>query len=184
MRGTMSLGAASAILIALAAVYVLFVAFAVWKGGSHGVIVALVAAPVFGLLAVPSLLAFFPAYWGWLRERAWGPWQGRYYAFDGRQVRVAEARGRLWFSSADVHAALALTRRAGVLAGFDATERMTHDELGDALSNAGLTRLLARSTAPRTLRFLRWAERDVLLPWQNKRHRDAVVSDPSHRAPR
>ncbi len=173
MRPAMSLGTSVAIVAGVLACYAVVVVFAFRRGGSHGLIYALFAAPVAGVLIAPAVMALLPAYLHWVRERIWHRWQGRYYAFDDRQIRVVEARGQLWFSSADVHAALGIARRPASAAAFLAAERRQDDEIGEALSNAGLARLLARSTDARVQRFLLWAERDVSRPWRNKQDRVA-----------
>ena len=137
----------------------------------------LALAPIVAFLLAPALIQFVFLGLRWMADRSWGTWHGRYHAFDDRQVRIVESHGRLWFSTVDVHAALDLRLRAGVLAAFDTTERSDDAEIGDALSNDGLTRLLAGSTDRRVLRFLRWAEHDVRRPWQKKRD-GVVVADP------
>lgn len=129
----------------------------------------LAAAPVVAIVLAPPLIALFPAYVGWIQRRTMAPWQGRYYAFDDHQIRIVEARGQLWFATADVHAALGLRHRPAVIARYASSERRPIAEIGEGLSLAGLARLLARSTDARALRFLQWAERDVAKPWQNKR---------------
>ena len=136
----------------------------------------LAAAPVVACVLAPALLALFPAYLRWIHERTWKRWQGAYHAFDDHQIRVVESRGGLWFSSIDVHAALRLDRRVGVLRVMRAAERRDDGDLGEVLSNAGLVRLLGRSTDRTTLRFLAWADRDVRGLWQKKR-------DASRRSP-
>lgn len=135
----------------------------------------LALAPIVAFLLVPALIQFVLLGLRWMADRPLVPWQGRYYAFDDRQVRIVESRGRLWFATADVHTALDLRHREGVLAALDATDRTEDPEIGDALSNEGLQRLLAGSTDRRILRFLRWAELDVRRPWQKKR--DGIVAD-------
>lgn len=129
----------------------------------------LALAPVVAFLLAPAFIQALVLGLRWMAERPRAPWQGRYYAFDDRQIRIVESSGRLWFSTADVHAALDLSLRAGVLAAFATSQRREVHEIGDALSNEGLERLLAGSTDRHVLRFLRWAEHDVRRPWQKKR---------------
>ncbi len=158
-------------------------ALLVWRvderGGSP--LGLLAAAPVVAFVLAPALLALFPEYVRWIHERTWAPWHGTYHAFDDHQIRVVEARGCLWFSSIDVHAALRLQRRAGVLRVMRATERRDDPALGEVLSNAGLVRLLGNSTDRTTLRLLAWADRDVRGLWQKKRDAAAPLSPQSPR---
>ena len=144
----------------------------VWRASLHGDVALAMAfglAPIAAFAIAPALIALFPGYIGWVDERTWGPWQGRYYAFDDHQIRIVEARDRLWFSSKDVHAALAMPRRDAVLKAMGVTEIRRDDALGEVLSNAGLVRLLGRSTDRRALRLVAWAEGDIRRPWQKKR---------------
>lgn len=160
---------------ALAVIAIVGVGYAwlVWSAFRRGdetlIVMAVGSAPIAAFLMAPALVALFPAYLGWVDARTWEPWQGRYYAFDDHQIRVVEARDRLWFCSRDVHAALRLKVRPGALRSLRSAERMRDDALGDILSSDGLTALFGRSTDRRVLRLLWWAERDVRRPWQNRR---------------
>ena len=135
-------------------------------------------APVVGVLLAPAITALVPGVDEWIRERTWKPWQGIYYAFDDHQIRVVEARGVLWFSSEDVHAALTMKRRDAVIGPMNASERRIDPEAGEMLSNAGLARLLGVSTERRTLRLLTWADQ-VRRVWQKKRDMQGNGSGPS-----
>jgi hypothetical protein len=156
-------------------------ALMVWRAYSRGgdptgsVTMLSLFAPVVAFVLAPAIIGLFVGYVGWTRERTWEPWQGRYYAFDDHQIRIVEARGGLWFSSRDVHAALRLKARPGALRSLRGTERLCDDALGDTLSSEGLKALFGRSTDRRILRLLWWAEHDVRRPWQNRR--DGVKAD-------
>lgn len=173
MRPSMGLGRSLAWVAIVGALYAAVVRFAFCAGGGHGLVGSLIGAPVVAVLVTPALLALFPAYLDWARGRIWRKWQGRYYAFDDRQIRIVGAHDALWFLSADVHAVLGMRPRIGVLSAFGSAERRRDTGLDDALSNAGLIRLLARSTDRRVRRFMRWAEHDVRRPWQKKRELEA-----------
>ena len=130
---------------------------------------AVTMAPIAGLLLAPALIGIVFGYAGWVHERVWTPWQGTYHAFDDHQIRVVEARDRLWFSSKDVHAALAMPRREAVMRAMKTAERRDDPDAGELLSNDGLRHLLGRSTDRSALRLLAWADRDVRRIWQKKR---------------
>ncbi len=168
MAEPMSLGAAVAWIVVIGGTCAAWVWWLSTRGDGRGLVVGVVSAPLFAFAIARPLVSLFPAYVRWVDERTWSEWQGRHYAFDDRQVRVAEGSGRLWFASRDVHRALDRTPRAHILRGLKAVERTRHPELGDALSVAGLRKLFDRSTDARVLRFLHWAERDVERPWKRK----------------
>lgn len=138
----------------------------VWRldrlaGADHREVVvaaALDAAPIVGFLLAPALIGVVFGCVGWIDERVWTPWQGIYHAFDDHPVRVVEARDALWFASDDVHAALAIRRRDGVLRSLRTVERRVDADGVELLSNAGLVRLLGKSTDRSALRFLSWAD--------------------------
>jgi hypothetical protein len=126
-------------------------------------------APLIGFVVAAPLIALAGHYLGWIDERIWAPWQGIYHAFDDHQVRVVEARDRLWFASEDVHAVLRMPCREAVLLAMRTSECRRDEELGLVLSTAGLVRLLGRSTDRQALRLLTWARHDVERPWAKKR---------------
>jgi hypothetical protein len=126
-------------------------------------------APLIAFVVAAPLIALAGHYFGWIAERVWEPWQGIYHAFDDHQIRVVEARDRLWFASDDVHAVLRLPRREAVLHAMRTTECRRDEELGMVLSTGGLARLLGRSTDRQALRLLTWARHDVERPWARKR---------------
>jgi hypothetical protein len=130
---------------------------------------AVTAAPLVALVLAPALIGLAFGYVRWVRERVWTPWQGIYHAFDDHQIRVVEARDRLWFSSDDVHAALGAKPRPAVLRALTTSRYRRDDGLGDVLSNDGLAALFGRSTDRLALRLIRWADGDVRRPWQKRR---------------
>jgi len=135
-------------------------------------------APLVAIVIAAPSIAFVFEYVGWVEERTWAPWQGIYHAFDDHQIRVIEARDCLWFSSADVHAALGLSPRVGPLKALRVSECRDDDELGSVLSNAGLVALFGRSTDRPVIRLIAWAERDVARPWRHRRNRVTVPYAP------
>ena len=138
---------------------------------------AVTAAPLVGILLAPAVIGLVFGMSDFVDERVWTPWQGIYHAFDDHQIRVVEARGVLWFCSADVHAALGMRPRPGVTRSMRSLERHEDPEAGEMLSNAGLVRLLGKSTDRSTLRLLAWAERDVHRQWLRKRNGQTMVGE-------
>lgn len=171
MRDQMRLSVAIAWLMAGIGVYAFLLLWLVRRFGMQaGLIASLLAAPFIVVALVPALLALFPAYVRWLDERTWRRWQGRYYAFDDRQIRVVDVAGDPWFAATDVLAALDLPKSTSRFASWKQSEFAPLDELGVAgLSTMGVARLVASRTDRHALRFLHWVERDVVLPWQRRR---------------
>jgi len=156
-------------------------AWLVVRASRHGEVALSVAtglAPIVAFLVAPAIIGLLSGYFGWVRERTWEPWHGRYYAFDDHQIRIVEARGRLWFSSKDVHDALGMPRRDAVLKSMSVSQIRDDDEVGEMVSNEGLVRLLGRSTERRALRLLNWADGEIRRPWQKQRDRLDRVFDP------
>jgi hypothetical protein len=152
--------------LALVAIAVGAMVLAVTRGGAY---VALQVAPLSAMLVAAPVIALAGHYFGWVEERVWAPWQGIYHAFDDHQIRVVEMRDRLWFSSDDVHAALAMPKRTAVLHAMRSVECRRDETIGPVLSTDGLANLLGRSTDRRALRLLNWARHDVERPWTKKR---------------
>ena len=126
-------------------------------------------APFAALIVAPAIIGLFAGYVRWVDERTWLPVHGTYHAFDDHRIRVVEVRDRLWFSSADVHAALGIARREAVMRSLSSTERRQDEQVGEMLSNDGLVAVLGRSTDRSALRLIRWADGDVRRPWQKRR---------------
>jgi hypothetical protein len=131
------------------------------------------------------LWALWPLYrgWGWLARRAshsrWRDWDGSYYEFDGRQVRVLADGDALWFAADDVFDALGLAgrqrdpERGRLVAGRDGLAQ--HPDSGLLVfSEAGLRAWLERRTDPDALKFRRWIELQVIEPHRRRRERGAA----------
>jgi hypothetical protein len=134
------------------------------------------------LLAVPGgILLLWPLWRGgrWLLAELAGAahheWQGRYYEFDGRQIRVlVDDDDELWMCAADVFDAVELKggasdpQRARLLAGRDGLRHAPGTRLL-CFTERGLAAWLERRTGARAVRFARWWRGEVVTPHYRRR---------------
>lgn len=154
-----------------------------WAIGTALVIVAGLAAsperlPLMAVLAAALLL--WPLWRGGRRvihavlDSAHAPWQGLYYEFDGRQIRVlTDDTEALWFSAADVFAVLEIPAvgrdpaRARLAAGRDGLRHAPGTRLL-CFTERGLCAWLERRTERRVATFQRWLQTQVIGPHHRK----------------
>jgi len=131
-----------------------------------------------GALLVLPLVAWFIARllvesgavtWNFLTRGMMAKWDGRYYAFEGRQLRPVELEEGLAFLERDILAAIDLDESKTVQI-FGAKERLADPDTGDALlTRAGCERLLLKSPHPQAKKLLLWLQRDVFGPYEKRR---------------
>lgn len=163
---------------------------AVWVGWSIATViftVLVVAAPT-GLLPLlgtgGALLLLWPLWrggrllWRQMLDASMQPWQGSYYEYDGRQIRVlVDDIDGLWISAADVFDALGLTGtardidRARLVAGRDGLRAAPGERLL-CFTERGLSAFLERRTDVRSALFQRWLHAQVVRP----HHRRLVIA--------
>jgi len=147
-----------------------------WQG-LVGLVLALL--PMAVLIAVPLTHSGFDLL-RWLRKRHLKRWNGRWYAFDGVQIRLFELPDHTWLCADDVLRAL------GEPADGVVHERYRNlfgalgyrEPPGETLvcfSEAALRRYLSVRRDARSREFSRWLERDVLFAHE-KRRREAPFS--------
>lgn len=112
------------------------------------------------------------------------PWQGRYYEFDGRQVRVlTDDRDALWFSADDVFDALGVQgsgrdpARVRLSAGREGLRPAPGTRLL-CFTERGLSAWLERRTGRRTAAFDHWLRTQVIGPHRRR----LEMTRPSERA--
>jgi len=114
--------------------------------------------------------------WHWARGASLAAWNGSYFEFDGRQIRVLFDDGDIYLVADDVFAALDLARgdaaveRARVAAGRDGI-RAPPQARELAFTERGLAAWLERRQAEQAVRFQRWFEREVAAPYRKRRER-------------
>jgi hypothetical protein len=136
-------------------------------GGWIGFVLSI---PLYGTALAKPLVELFEEGLTWLSRQPLRQWEGRYYEFNGIQIRVYEDDEKLWFVAKDV---LAATHVSAIPGSFIAT----HSQGFRVLAGTRLTcldldtveKVLARSREHEPGRFILWARREVETPWERKR---------------
>jgi hypothetical protein len=136
-------------------------------------------APFFALLAAAALL--FPLWrlvrllWQQIKQGPYEPWQGAYYEFDGRQIRILfDDEGQAWLSADDVLDVFGLQghardrERLRLIAGRDGLRAAPGTQLA-CFTERGLRAWLERRTERMAGQFAHWLNTQVLAPHRRKR---------------
>jgi len=136
-----------------------------WKlGRLPWALVAFVfSTPLFGVAVARPLVELAHEGLSWLWRQPLDAWSGRYYEFNGVHVRVLEDAGRLWFCADDVVMACELRVVAAALPGLRRVEGLS------CLSLEAFEALHGTHPDHELGRFLLWARREVVTPWERKR---------------
>jgi len=132
------------------------------------------------LVQAAALWLLWPLYrgggalWRWMRAAPHAAWNGAYYEFDGRQMRLLFDDDDLYVVADDVFAALDLRghatepARVRLIAGSDGLRRLPgRSEL--VFSERGLKAWLDRRSGEDAVRFRRWLEREAIGPHRRRR---------------
>jgi hypothetical protein len=152
------------------------------RAGEEAMVGVALAAPAWALWLLWLLWRGVAALREDARRRAYGRWQGSYFEFEGRQVRVAFDDDGIFVAAADVFDALAIDargrapERVRLLAGREGLiERAGID--GGVFTERGLRAWMERRRDARALRLLRWFEDTVAGPRRRSRERAAAPLD-------
>ena len=106
----------------------------------------------------------------WLWHQPLEAWHGSYYAFDDVHVRVYEVDAGLWFVVDDILKATGIRRLPAQFLATHAAElqRVPGTRLR-ALTLPAVEALLASHRDARAGRFILWARREVVAPWERRR---------------
>lgn len=114
------------------------------------------------------------ALWHWMHAAPYAAWNGSYFEFDGRQVRILFDDDALFVVADDVYATLDLRGRATdatrvrSIAGRDGLIRLPgRREL--VFTERGLAAWLARRSDAKAVAFGRWIEQQVSAPQRRRR---------------
>lgn len=132
--------------------------------------------------AAAALWALWPIYrgaralWHLMQDAPYIDWNGSYYEFDGRQMRVLFDADAIFvvaadvFDALDVHGHGADASRVRAVAGRDGLVRLPgRREI--VFTERGLAAWLERRTDTRSVGFRRWLELEVLAPHRRRRER-------------
>jgi hypothetical protein len=138
-----------------------------WKlGGREWALVAGVfSTPLIGVAIARPLVEVIHEGLGWLSDQPLREWQGNYYYFGSVQVRVFEEAGSLWFAAKDVIHATGIQANAETI--LDGRE-LEGGKLR-CLSMTEVEALLTSHGGHEASRFVLWAQREVIAPWERKR---------------
>jgi hypothetical protein len=136
-----------------------------WKlGRVEWALVAFVfSCPAIGVAVSRPLIELAHEGMTWLWRHPHQAWQGRYYEFNSRHIRVLEDEDRLWFCASDVAKACGLDLVPVALPNVRIVERLP------CLAMEDIEALHATHGGDELGRFLLWARRFVVTPWERKR---------------
>lgn len=138
-----------------------------WKlGGRAWALLGFVfSTPVIGVAIAKPLVEMTHDGFTWLWHQPMMKWQGIYYEFGGIQIRVIEDDDTLWFAADDVIRSTGIKAKGGTL-----LEARVIPEFGLAcLDIDGVEKVLLRHRNSEAQRFIVWARREVLTPWERKK---------------
>ena len=126
--------------------------------------------PLFAWLASRAIVHGGFNLFEWLSRVPYAGWNGRYYEFNNEQIRVYEHHDRLLFVADDVVRATRVAKHS------DSYVAVHSDELtdipGSRLRGYGIKqieRLANEYPGTEAGRFLLWAQREVVGPWEKKK---------------
>ncbi len=158
-----------------------------FSGAGLALAVALVVAGIGpGAMPLVATLAGFslvwPVYrggralWYWMLDSYHAEWQGVYYEFDGRQIRVLFEDGgddRVWICAADVFDVFGLSGRARdpqrvrQVAGREGLVNPPGTRLL-CFTERGLSAWMERRTEPVAGKFRHWVDTQLLAPYRKR----------------
>jgi hypothetical protein len=140
----------------------------------HGALSVVLVAPFWGLWLLWPVYRGLRAWWRWQQEGTWAKWNGAYYEFDGRQIRILTQEDSIWIVANDVFDALGLqgrqrdVARARQIAGREGLVRPPGSRLL-AFTEVGIGAWLDRRTDADAHKFSRWLDKQVVSPYRRRR---------------
>lgn len=143
------------------------------KAGTGALSFVLVA-PFWGVWLLWPFYRAARAWWRWQYEGTSAEWNGTYYEFDGRQIRILMQGDSIWIAADDVFEALDLRgrqrnpARVREIAGRDGLVRPPGSGLL-AFSEIGIKAWLDRRTDIVAHKFSLWLSKQVIAPYRKRR---------------
>ena len=149
----------------------------VWRFG--GLVTMVVTAPLYGIALARPLLDLASDLRHQSHALAWRSVEGRHFAFRGTPVQVLEDdEHRRWVRAADVRRIVGFTVSDGALAlTYPNGWRRIGSPARPHFSDEALITHLAKENSPESLRFRRWAEREILFPGRQVRERLGIAAE-------
>lgn len=138
-----------------------------------GALSLLLVAPFWGIWLLWPLYRALRMWRRWQHEGGWAEWNGTYYEFDGRQIRILMQRDSIWIVANDVFDALDLhgrqreATRVRQIAGRDGLVRPPGSRLL-AFSEIGIKAWLDRRTDTNAHKFSLWLDKQVIAPFRKR----------------
>ena len=142
------------------------------KAGT-GTLSLVLVAPFWGMWLLWPTYRAARGWWRWQYEGAWVQWNGTYYEFDGRQIRILMQGDLIWIAAADVFDALGLqgrqrnVARVREIAGRDGLVKPAGSRLM-AFSEIGIKAWLDRRTDAVANKFSYWLDKQVIAPYRKR----------------
>jgi hypothetical protein len=136
-----------------------------WKLGQRlwALLAFVFSTPLIGVAIAKPLVEMVHDGISWMWRRPLDAWNGRYYEFNGMHVRVLEDGGRLWFCAKDVVRACEVAAAAEALPGLRPVGGLK------CMSIEAIESLHGTHRGVDLGRFVLWARREVVTPWERKR---------------
>lgn len=137
-----------------------------------------VAVPLLAWVAARWVIMLVSALKRRTAEQALADWQGRYFAFDDRQIRILAEDDALWVVAEDVFKALDrpsdAKSRQRVALRLDGARFCQPAAIGrDCFSRAGVIDYLGGLAGETPMKMRRWFEREVFPSFDRQREREA-----------
>ena len=140
-----------------------------------GALSLVLVAPFWALWLLWPIYRAARRWWHWQSEGAWAEWNGTYYEFDGRQIRILMQGDSIWIVADDVFDALELhgrqrnPARVRQIAGRDGLVKPPGWHRL-AFSEIGIRAWLDRRTDAVAHKFSYWLDKQVITPY--RRHQE------------
>lgn len=136
-----------------------------WKLGQRewAMLAFVFSTPLIGVAIARPLVELMHDGMSWLWHHPLQAWEGNYYAFNSVHIRIFDDSERLWFCAVDIVHACHLKALAPAIPGVELVENLP------SLTIEGVEKFHDGHPHPELARFLLWAKREVVTPWQRKR---------------
>ena len=130
------------------------------------------SSPIWAIALARPILEFFPAAYQALRSLVWEKESGRWYAYEGRRIRVFTVDGAPWVAVQDISAVTGWNNLAKRCRSLPPEQcQVVGDKELLCLSETGIQALFAKRTDQRALKFGIWVERNVIIQFHIARKR-------------